>query len=504
MDTSALPQLARRMLASGHADDVVRLLREGALRLTGARRAEAFVWDARGSAFRGATPDCDESLLPPREVTEAAFTEAQPVTVPHARGGVIMVVPLRVGLQRVAALVLDVSEAPEIGAERLASCIVLGEHAATALNNMRVLADTQGQFALLSNVLESITNGIITTDRGRGITHMNRNAMAMLGVGPLAPGAPMDDVLPEGVVEAVDSLLADLEQQGFCLERQVKLRHSGGPELPLAVSVSPLREESGSSTGFIVVLRDMTASQELERLRHLDQLKSQFVANVSHELKTPLTSIRAYGEALMDLVENEQGKEFLRVIDEESDRLLYLINDLLNISRIQSGKMKLNFEMTDPASLVPEALRIARIRSERHHLVVDVEPGLPPMLLDRDKIREVLINLISNAVKYSPNGGRVGVRMRRAEGNVRIEVQDEGIGISREHQEKLFQMFYRVDSSLTYEVSGTGLGLAIVKAIAEHHGGRVWVESEPGRGSTFFVLLPIRAQPAPAPGVRSP
>jgi signal transduction histidine kinase len=139
-------------------------------------------------------------------------------------------------------------------------------------------------------------------------------------------------------------------------------------------------------------------------------------------------------------------------------------------------------------------LRIARVQSDKHKIELDIAPGLPRMMLDRDKIKEVLINLISNAVKYSPDGGAVRVRMKQVESNVQVEIQDEGMGISPENQKKLFQAFYRVDNSLTYEVSGTGLGLAIVKAIVDQHGGRVWCESEVGRGSTFFVLLPIRTE----------
>jgi signal transduction histidine kinase len=139
-------------------------------------------------------------------------------------------------------------------------------------------------------------------------------------------------------------------------------------------------------------------------------------------------------------------------------------------------------------------LRIARVQSEKHQIVQEIAAGLPPLMLDRDKIKEVFINLLSNAIKYSPKGGRVWLRMRREENNLRLEVQDEGMGIAAEHQAKLFQPFFRVDNSLTYEVSGTGLGLAIVKAIVDQHGGRVWVTSETGKGSLFTVLLPIRTQ----------
>jgi signal transduction histidine kinase len=191
---------------------------------------------------------------------------------------------------------------------------------------------------------------------------------------------------------------------------------------------------------------------------------------------------------------DEQQKSFLKVIDEESDRLLYLINDLLNVSRIQSGKMKMHFAPCRPKSVVDEVLGVSKIQSDRHEIVVEAAADLPEMLLDKEKLKEVLINLLSNAIKYSPKGGKVWVRLSAEGGNLRIEVQDQGMGIPAEHQPKLFQAFSRVDSSATAEIPGTGLGLVIVKAIVEHHGGRIAFESTPGTGTTFMILLPIRQE----------
>ncbi|MBI2933860.1 MAG: GAF domain-containing protein [Planctomycetes bacterium] len=494
MDTTALSQLARRMLSSTNGEEVAHLLREGVCHVTGGAEVSIFLWDAPTGRLRPAAPGVKESLQPDPEVTDAAFREAEPITVPHSRGGFITAVPMRVGDRRIGLLALDVSELGPLDPDRLATVILLAEHAATALSSQRAIEETRGQFALLNNVLESITNGIVTIDAERRVVLMNRNAMAMLGAGTPKPRVALADAVPAPVADAVGGLIQEIRDQGFCMERRVTLKSAGGEDLPLAVSLSPLRDPVASNVGFIIVLRDMTASEELERLRHLDELKSQFVANVSHELKTPLTSIKAYTEALIDMVAEEQPKQFLKVIDEESDRLLYLINDLLNVSRIQSGRLKMHLEMTAPGALVQEVLKIARVQSEKHEVVVDVAADLPEMLLDRDKIKEVLINLLSNAVKYSPKGGRVWLRLKKLEGNLQIEVQDEGMGIAPENRSKLFQAFYRVDNSSTYEVSGTGLGLAIVKAIVDHHGGRVWVESEVGHGSTFYALLPIRTE----------
>jgi signal transduction histidine kinase len=164
------------------------------------------------------------------------------------------------------------------------------------------------------------------------------------------------------------------------------------------------------------------------------------------------------------------------------------------VSRIQSGKIKMHYTLIQPRLIVDEILSISKINSEKHKLQLDVTPGLPDMMLDKEKLKEVMINLISNAIKYSPAGGNVDVRLRMDESNLRIEVQDHGIGIPKEHQSKLFEAFYRVDSSHTASIPGTGLGLTIVKAIVEHHGGRCWFDSEVGKGTTFSLLIPARAE----------
>ncbi|HYF00406.1 MAG TPA: ATP-binding protein, partial [Planctomycetota bacterium] len=331
-------------------------------------------------------------------------------------------------------------------------------------------------------------------DLGGRITRLNRNATAILELSPDVFDRPYEEVFPREVSGAVKDLLQETSQQGFSMERMVTVKQANGLELPIAVSISPLRDDAYAPLGTIVVIRDMTASRELERLRKLDQMKSEFVANVSHELKTPLTSIKAYTEALIDMAQEEQVRSFLKVIDEESDRLLSLINDLLNVSRIQSGRMKLHVFPTRPRTIVDEVLGVSKVQSDKHEVVVDAADGLPEMLLDKDKMKEVMINLLSNAIKYSPMGGTVRVRLAVEDKNLRIEVRDPGIGIPKEHHGRLFQAFARVDSSATAEIPGTGLGLVIVKAIVELHGGRIWFESEPGQGTTFFILIPIRQE----------
>ncbi len=484
-----LQDVVSRMFLLQDTPEIIRLLSEAALKYTKAKKVAVFLLSDDGSLLGG-----DPDLLPEKTVLDYVLDGARPITVPHGSGW-ITAFPLRVAQGPVGALVCDVTEiAEEVARMNLEPVSVLCGQAAVLIHNANRVNRSIGESALLSNILDSITNAIITLDNEGTITRINRNAMAILELSPDVVGQRFAEVLNPDVTKAVAGLLQETEHLGFAMEKMVTARLMQGLELNIAISTSILRDEAFAPLGNILVFRDMTASRELDRLRKLDTMKSEFVANVSHELKTPLTSIKAYTEALIDMAGEGQMKEFLKVIDEESDRLLFLINDLLNVSRIQSGKIKMHFTLIPPRAIVDEILNISKVNSDRHRLVIDIADGLPDMMLDKEKLKEVLINLISNAIKYSPSGGDVNVRMKMDESNLRIEVQDHGIGIPKEHQGKLFEAFYRVDSSHTAAIPGTGLGLTIVKAITEHHGGRCWFESEVGQGTSFFLLIPARRE----------
>jgi PAS domain S-box-containing protein len=484
-----LQDVVSRMFLTQDAGELVKILSEAAMKYTKARSISVFLRNDDGAFIGG-----DPAQLPEKTVMDYVLEEARPITVPHGKGW-ITAFPLRVAQGPVGLLVCDVTDlAEEIVRMNLEPVSVLCGQAAVMIHNAQRVNRSIGESALLSNILDSITNAIITIDNDGRITRLNRNAMAILELTPDVVGQPYGSVLFPDVANAVTTLLKETEHMGFAMEKMVTARLAQGLELNIAVSTSILRDESFAPLGTIVVFRDMTASRELDRLRKLDMMKSEFVANVSHELKTPLTSIKAYTEALLDMATEEQMKAFLKVIDEESDRLLFLINDLLNVSRIQSGKIKMRFTLIQPRAIVDEILSISKVHSEKHKLVLEIAEGLPEMMLDKEKLKEVMINLISNAIKYSPAGGDVNLRMRMDETNLRIEIQDHGIGIAKAHQSKLFEAFYRVDSSHTAAIPGTGLGLTIVKAIIEHHGGRTWFESEVGKGTTFFLLIPSRRE----------
>jgi two-component system phosphate regulon sensor histidine kinase PhoR len=241
--------------------------------------------------------------------------------------------------------------------------------------------------------------------------------------------------------------------------------------------------------------------------RRASQLKSDFIANVSHELKTPLSLIRMFGELLATGRHKGEAmaREYAGIITRESDRLSHLIDNVLDFARLERGKASYRFAEGRLEEVVERALDVLRHRLEKEKLRLrtEIEANLPPVRMDQDAMTLVLLNLVDNAVKYAGDGGEVSVRLRRAPGAVALVVSDRGVGISLDEQGRIFERFYRAESARARNVRGSGIGLALVKHIAEAHGGRVEVESAPGEGSTFTVYVPVAPVVEPAPEERA-
>ena len=247
--------------------------------------------------------------------------------------------------------------------------------------------------------------------------------------------------------------------------------------------------QGGAADGAIVVLRDMTALRRLERVRQ------DFVANVSHELRTPLTSLRGFIETLLNgaVDDASYNRQFLRLMEGDVNRLVRLTDDLLELSRAESlGHPKI-LQAVDVLESVQRALDTLgpQIKSKRLHVSLDHFGALPPATGDPDQLHQVFWNLLDNAVKYNVEGGSLTVRLRYHKAWLYVDVADSGIGMRAEELPRIFERFYRIDKARSRELGGTGLGLAIVKHIVEAHEGRIEVESQPGVGSTFRVILPI-------------
>ncbi|HEY1012802.1 MAG TPA: response regulator [Herpetosiphonaceae bacterium] len=272
----------------------------------------------------------------------------------------------------------------------------------------------------------------------------------------------------------------------------------------LNIYTTPVRTADGEYLGRLYVLRDVTHEREVDRM------KSEFISMVSHELRTPLTSIRGYTELLIDGEVGELAEEqlaFLGIVRHNADRLISLIGDFLDISRIESGKTELKLAPLDLAELIPAAAAVLRpqIERKRQRLSLRLAPELPTALADRDRVMQVLTNLISNAHKYTPEGGLIEVSAVDDGPSLRVEVRDSGIGLSADDQARIFNKFFRVQNRVTQEAGGTGLGLSITKSLVEMHGGTIAVASSPGEGASFSFTLPLSAAravavPAPAGG----
>jgi signal transduction histidine kinase len=247
--------------------------------------------------------------------------------------------------------------------------------------------------------------------------------------------------------------------------------------------------KGGELSGALLVFHDIT------ELRRLERVRQDFVANVSHELRTPLSSIKGYSETLIEggVTQQKEQKEFLGIIHRESDRLAKLIDDLLDLSRIESGKMAM---VLMPMDLLPAVKRAAAIlekqaASKSIRITLDIPSGTPRILADESRLSQVILNLLDNAVKYTPEVGDVRISAVADGHFVRVDVSDTGVGIPEADIPRIFERFYRVDKARSRELGGTGLGLSIVKHIVQAHGGQVSVRSAPSKGTTFSFIIPV-------------
>ncbi len=335
-------------------------------------------------------------------------------------------------------------------------------------------------------ILAGMAEGVVAVDVAERIVHLNEAAAVILRA--RRQGATGRRVREITRVREVSEALAAALHQGEEVSREIRLPGTS-PEQVVRLHAAPLKGEGDLSTGAVAVLHDIT------ELRRLEDVRRDFVANVSHELKTPLTAIGAMVETLLDDPEMERDtrQRFMERIRDQAARLSAMVQDLLSLSRLESSEQPLRREPVELGGLVETLAASLRPEAERRGLSLEVATGDAPLSVygDPEALRQLAANLLDNALKYTPSGGRVTVRAGRDGGGVTLEVQDTGPGIELQHQERIFERFYRVDRGRSREVGGTGLGLSIVKHVARAHGGAVAVRSAPGQGSTFTVRLPL-------------
>lgn len=337
-------------------------------------------------------------------------------------------------------------------------------------------------------VLRSMSNGVIAIDNSRNVLIANPKVRDIFGIKSADPlGKHIKEVFRN---EELNSAIEQLSPQNDSVRVEIELKSPSHKICSVQCSFMKHSTDPNRITGIVVIVQDITEIRKLENMRR------DFVANVSHELKTPLTSIKGFVETLKDgaIEDVETRNRFLNIIDIEADRLSFLIKDLLTLSEIESG---IEDEKSEELEIEPTVREVVSLLSDsaakkRISIELDIEDGVDVLKGSRSLLKQMMINLIDNAVKYTLEGGEVLVKIFKDEVNLNIVVKDTGIGIPPEHMDRLFERFYRVDKARSRQVGGTGLGLAIVKHIVLSFKGNIKVNSEVEKGSEFIVQIPYK------------
>lgn len=339
----------------------------------------------------------------------------------------------------------------------------------------------------LTSILSYMTDGVLATNRRGQIIMVNEMAAKQLNVNK-------DEVLNTSILDLL-SLGDDYDLRSLITEvpeLTIDSQDENGEYISLRVRFALIRRESGFISGLVAVLHDTTEQDKEERERRL------FVSNVSHELRTPLTSVKSYLEALDDGALSELvAPDFVKVSLNETNRMMRMVTDLLSLSRIDNETSQLDIELTNFTAFITFILnRFDKIKSQsqedtKKYELIREYPITPIWVeIDTDKMTQVIDNILNNAIKYSPDGGKIKVGMKTTDAQLIISISDEGLGIPKKDLPRIFDRFYRVDKARSRAQGGTGLGLAIAKEIVKQHKGFIWAKSEYGKGSTFTIVLP--------------
>ncbi|MCX7843345.1 MAG: cell wall metabolism sensor histidine kinase WalK [Clostridia bacterium] len=333
----------------------------------------------------------------------------------------------------------------------------------------------------IETILNYMTDGVIAFDIFGRVIHANPASKQIMGV--FEPDMGFVEFAGKYDIEIS---LEDIIALNESCEKEKVVRL---PEKAVRIYFAHFSDETGRPEGVIAVIQDITEQQRL------DDMRREFVANVSHELRTPLTSVKSYAETLMDgaVDDRDTAMKFLSVINSEADRMTRLVKDLLQLSRLDSSQQQWNREEVSLSDLVKGSVEKLEFeaKNKKHELNLYIEDDAPFVEGDRDKIEQVILNILTNAIKYTPEGGIVTVNVGKNYNEAYVKVSDTGIGIPKEDIPRLCERFYRVDKARSREMGGTGLGLAIAKEITEAHGGSIAISSEVGKGTEVTVTLPI-------------
>jgi PAS domain S-box-containing protein len=471
----------------------------------------AIDWVPRDSSFADLAIESEEPVVVPDARNDPRFVD-HPLVVGPDRIRSMVAHPLRTpDGYRVGALLVTDSEPHDFGEEELhalTDLCRLAEEELADIELTRLLKLNVVSQARVQAVMDATTEGILLIGRDRVIGYHNRRFLELFGF--------KSEQIDGQSLAAIDSAIDRIFDEPDEFRRRIDEADERPDEVTrfpikqhypevrdLEIYAAPVTDRDGRDLGRLHAFRDVT------RERELDRMKDEFVSLVSHELRTPLTSIKGYVDLLLDGDAGEvteEQKEFLDIVKSNSDRLVMLVNDLLDVSRIEAGRINLRLHPVDLAGSIDEVATSLQplMEQKRQSLTLELPEDLPQVMADRDRVAQIMTNLLSNAHKYTLEGGAVTVRAQASEDEVQVEVSDTGVGMTREELDKLFAKFFRAQNPATQNIGGTGLGLNIVRSLVEKQGGRIWVTSEPMKGSTFSFTIPTdgasTASAAPSTG----
>lgn len=438
--------------------------------------------------------------------------------------GSFLNVPLTVENRIVGMLSLFDEREGTFDTDLLKLTTMIADYAAVALENVRL---RERETALwrqaeigrqrLELIISSMAEGLLITNEQGGITLLNVSAQHLLAQAQLdlKQNTPLRKLALANNVSWLHKLadIIDEALTGVTVMNQELIAGEAGEPVPLTLSISaaPLHDASQvqmGPIGVVAVLNDVTANKQIEKL------KDEFVSVVSHELRSPLTAIKGYTQHLMrridrrlrktqqeqqssaisavDLPENYDLRS-LSIIQSQADHLERLVNDLLDLSQVQWGKLHLQYSSFYLADVLVESVRSVQASAEQHTIYLDIAVQDTKIVADKMRMSQVIGNILDNAIKYSPQGGQVTVKLEEREGDYFVSITDQGIGISQEYLDHIFERFYRVRNTASRQYSGIGLGLYVTRAIVEEHGGHIWVTNNKGLGCTFSFTVPAAA-----------
>jgi PAS domain S-box-containing protein len=362
----------------------------------------------------------------------------------------------------------------------------MARNVGSIIANLQLYREVVEEREELAQTFESLSAGLILVGPEGRLSQMNATARAIFNQSADAIGKVAREMITN---EQLWTLIDEAHKGGEGNKNEVVVQIQG-QERVYEVQAAQVRGEDGKDLGVVAIFNDVT------EMKNIDKMKSSFVAMASHELRTPLTAIKGFVSTLLMAEEDftvEERTEFHQIIDHECDRLRRLIDDLLNTARIEAGEsLKPNYTKFALLPVFEKSVAIQQQASHKHQVRLDVQTPLPSTFVgDEDKLDQILTNLLNNAIKYSPDGGDIWVHVRDEGSSILVGIEDHGLGIPKEHLTKVFERFHRVNNEDNRKIYGTGLGLYLVHHfVAEVHLGKIWVESEVGKGSTFFVRLP--------------